>query len=250
MNTCSLHGYQTEQDRHSDHGAFPEQLLQELPGALAMWKAPLNILLCHHHPREIDLPAEDRSVAHNGDQLLVALERLGQPNWLVLHGHRHLPSVKYASSNTSTPIVFSAGSFAAGLHLRIQGRTANQFYLLDLENPGNHLRGRFEAWTWSQHEAEWRKGVATSALPASGGFGYRPEPAEAARTVARLVPEHTAGSLSWREVEEKVPDLRFLLPEERVALLELLRTRHDIEWESPNESPTVDSGFLRLGRTQ
>ena len=250
VNTCSLHGYQTEHDRHSDHGSFPEQLLQELPDALSGWNAPLNILLCHHHPKEIDLPAEDRSVAPNGDQLLAALGQLGQPNWLVLHGHRHLPSVRYASSSASTPIVFSAGSFAANLHLRIQGRTANQFYLLDLENPGNELRGRYEAWTWNQHESDWHKGQATSALPASGGFGYRPEPAQAARTVAALVPARASGSLLWRDVEDNLPDLRFLLVEDRVALLDLLRDKHDIDWESPNERPTVDPGFLRLGRAR
>lgn len=250
VNTCSLHGYRTEQDRHSDHGFFPEQLLQELPTALSTWDAPLNILLCHHHPQEIDLPAEDRSVAPNGDQLLAILGKIGQPNWLVLHGHRHLPAVRYASSGASTPVVFSAGSFAANLHLSIQTRAANQFYLLDLENPGNQLRGRYEAWTWSPHEAVWRSGEATSALPASGGFGFRPEASIAARTVADLVPARTAGSLSWRDVEDKIPDLRFLLAEERVALLELLRTGYGIEWESPNGRPTVDSGFLRLGRTQ
>ncbi|WP_430699141.1 metallophosphoesterase family protein [Rubrivivax gelatinosus] len=247
-NTCALHGYSTETDRQSDHGAFSEQLLHEIPTAIEAWRAPLNILLCHHHPREIDLPGEDRSVARDGERLLATLERLGQPNWLVLHGHRHLPSVKYASSNASSPIIFSAGSFAASLHLRIQGRTANQFYIIDIENTDAQLRGRFEAWTWSQHEAEWRRGEDTSALPASGGFGYRPYLAHAAQVIASLVPARMDGTISWRDIETRAPDLRFLLIDDRSPLLDLLRANHGIEWESPNGRPMVGSGFLRLGR--
>jgi predicted phosphodiesterase len=249
VNTCSLHGYQTEQDRQSDHGIFPEQLLQDLPEALSDWNAPLNVLLCHHHPKEIDLPAEDKSVAINGEQLLDKLSQIGQPNWLVLHGHRHLPAVKYASSSGTAPVIFSAGSFSANLHLRIQGRTQNQFYVLDLENQGNELRGRYEAWTWSAHEGEWRRGEATPALPAFGGFGFRPNPAHAARTIAALVPARTAGSITWLQIEEQVPDFRFLLPEERVAVLDILHTDHGIEWETQSMRPGVDSAYLRLGRT-
>ena len=249
VNTCSLHGYETEQERQSDHGMFPEQLLQDLPDVLSAWNAPLNVLLCHHHPKEIDLPAEDRSVASNGEQLLDKLSQLGHPNWLVLHGHRHLPAVRYASSSATAPVVFSAGSFSANLHLRIQGRTQNQFYVIDLENSENRLRGRYEAWTWSPYEGEWRRGEATTALPASGGFGFRPDPVGAARTVAGLVPPRVAGSLTWLQVEEQIPSFRFLLPEERVAVLDCLRVDHGIEWESLNNRPGVDSGLLRLGRT-
>lgn len=249
VNTCSLHGYQTERDRHLDHGLFPEQLFDDLPKVLTRWTAPINVLVCHHHPRDIDLPAEDRSVISNGEQLLRLLQDLGQPNWLVLHGHRHMPCVQYGSSAPTAPLIFSAGSFSANLHLRLQGRTANQFYVLHLENADNVLRGRYEAWTWDQHEGEWRKGEGTQALPATGGFGFRPVPADAARTVARLVPARSEGSITWQTVESQLPAFRFLLPDERRTILDILRADHGVAWESDNGRPGVAPRLLRLGRT-
>ena len=44
---------------------------------------------------EIELPPEDQSVIKNGQQLLAQLSSLAPPGWIVIHGHRHLPSVQY-----------------------------------------------------------------------------------------------------------------------------------------------------------
>jgi 3',5'-cyclic AMP phosphodiesterase CpdA len=248
VNTCSLHGYQTESDRQQDHGHIPEQLFEQLKDELAHWDAPINMVVCHHHPTEIDLPAEDRSVITNGGELIRLLESFAQRNWILVHGHRHLPHVGYATSNPLAPIVFSAGSFAASLHLRLQGRTANQFYLLELANVQGAIRGRFEAWTWDQYEGEWQKGEPTLALPAAGGFGFRPDPAQAASQIASIVPAHAQGVISWARVEDAFPDFQFMLPTDRTAILNILRSTYGIDWESLNGRASTQAELLKLGR--
>jgi hypothetical protein len=249
VNSCSLHGYETEKDRQLDHGFIPDEIFSQLPEDLA-GRPPveINILVCHHHPIEIELPAEDRSVITNGDQLVELLTRLSPPGWIVLHGHRHLPKLQYASAAANAPVVFSAGSLAANLHLGLQGRAANQFYILDLEGAGNGLRGRYEAWTWDQYEGEWRKGQDTLALPGQGGFGFRPEASVAAQTIAEVVPLHTRASVTWRVVEDHKPEFKYLLPQHRQPILDQLKAIHGIDWESDSLRVDVDPRLLRLGR--
>jgi len=249
VNTCSLHGYTTEADRQLDHGFVPEQLFSQLPADLkARGPAQINVLVCHHHPLEIDLPAEDRSVISNGQELVSLLTTLTPPSWMIIHGHRHLPNIRYASAVAHSPTVFSAGSFAANLHLQLQGRAANQFYLIDLENFSNDLRGSYEAWTWDQHEGEWLKGQNTRALPASGGFGYRSSANSLAQTIAELVPTRTDGPITWRFAEDRLAELRFLLPQDRREILDLLTANHQIDWETDSGRTNEDPQFLRLGR--
>jgi len=249
VNTCSLHGYASETERQHDHGSIPEEVFTSLPADLAARPAAeINMLLCHHHPLEIDLPGEDRSVIANGDQLIELLESISPPGWLVMHGHRHLPHLRYAGPTQRAPIIFSAGSLAANLHLSLQGRTANQFYTLELEGDSSGVRGRYEAWTWEQHEGEWRKGQDTSALPASGGFGYRPDPGAAASIIQATVPPHDEGTVTWRYIEEVHPEFKFLLTDDRRQILEYLVSRYQIDWESDSGRMSGNARLLRLGR--
>jgi hypothetical protein len=250
VNSCSLHGYQTEKERQLDHGAIPEQIFSQLPDDLASRSpAQINILVCHHHPVEIELPPEDKSVVTNGDQLIKLLSDLSPPNWMILHGHRHLPKVHYANSSATSPVIFSAGSLAANLHLGIQGRAANQFYVLDIESDsGAGIRGRYEAWTWDQYEGDWRKGEDTLALPGQGGFGYRPDPTVAASRIAQLLPAQPGTALTWHAIEDQECDFKYLLPQHRSPVLAQLETLHGIVWESDSDRSDVAARLLRLGR--
>lgn len=251
VNSCSLHGYATESARQLDHGFIPEEMLANLSEDLKSRPlANINLLVCHHHPIEIELPAEDRSVITNGDELISLLKNMSPPGWLVVHGHRHLPKVHYASGDANSPTIFSAGSLAANLHLGIQGRAANQFYVIDIEGSGSGLRGWYEAWTWDQHEGEWRKGQDTAAIAGQGGFGYRPDAIAAARDIARLVPKASGSAISWRKVEELVPDFKFLMPSQREPILRQLQDTHGIEWESDSFRNDADARHIRLGRRQ
>src|SRR6185437_1391540 len=134
----------------------PEPLFAQLPEELSKRpSAAVNILVCHHHPVEIELPSEDKSVITNGPELIDLLTKLAPPGWLILHGHRHLPCLKYAAASQNAPVIFSAGSLSANLHLNIQGRAANQFYSLEVEGTRTGVMGRYDAWTWDQHEGDW-----------------------------------------------------------------------------------------------
>lgn len=249
INTCSLHGYQNESDRQSDHGFIPDEVFSLLPDDLASRPhANMSILVCHHHPVEVDLPGEDKSIISNGEQLVELLTKLPSPAWMIVHGHRHLPKVHYASSAPNSPVIFSAGSLAASLHLSLQGRTANQFYLLEFEDDLSNMRGRYDAWTWDQNEGEWRTGQDTPAMPAAGGFGFRASPAETAAKIAGLVPPYSEGTITWRFAENSNPDLRYLLPTQRQAILDCLAGSHGIDWESGSKRSDVDARLLSLGR--
>jgi len=248
-NTCSLHGYATEADRQLDHGSIPEELISRLPQDLAdREERSLNFFVCHHHPVEIDVPAEDQSVIDNGTILVAMLEDLSPPPWVVIHGHRHLPGLRYATASPASPVIFSAGSLAANLHMRLQGRTANQFYLLEVEHADGLTLGRYRAWTWDQHEGEWLEGQDTRALSSTGGFGYRPDVVAAAATIAPLVPDHAQGAITWGEVEAALPKIRFVIEEEKRMIVEALSS-HGVQWETDNGRLELASGRLRLGRT-
>lgn len=249
VNTCSLHGYTTPEDRHLDHGSIPEQLFDQLADDLSGRPAcALNILVCHHHPREIDLPPEDRSVIDNGDRLTALLETIGPSPWLILHGHRHLPSVAYASASPASPVIFSSGSLAVDLHLRLQGRTANQFYELAVFVEDGLTYGDYRAWTWDQNEGQWLEAEETRALPAAGGFGHRVDPLIIAAEVSEHVPPRDAGTIKWSDLEALVPRLRFVIRDHRKAVIELLKANHNIGWYSEGNRVDAPSSLLTIGR--
>src|SRR5207247_8648242 len=84
-----------------------------------------------------------------GAELLQLLSAGDYGEWLVIHGHKHLPKLSYAQGATAaTPVVFAAGSLCACLASRIQAVARNQFYILDFPLdlfPTVGLVGRFHA---------------------------------------------------------------------------------------------------------
>jgi len=248
INTCALHGYATQSERQSDHGMVPETVFRLLEEDLnSREEKRLNFLICHHHPVEMNLPPEDRSVIGNGDALIDLLEQCGSHRWVIFHGHRHLPGIRYAGNSQHGPIVFSAGSMAANLHLNIQGRTANQFYEVGVKNEEGLTLGRFKTRTWDQDRGLWMLGQDTNALPSIGGFGYRHSGGDV-KDVAERVPEHQNGPITWKAIEDEIPLMAHVTLDDRNLILEELRSSYHVEWESDNGRTDVPPGGLRLGR--
>jgi len=108
----------------------------------------------------------------------------------VIHGHKHFASLFSAqSAGYNPPLIFSAGSFSAKLYPKIENRTANQFYILDIDInktiQNEKLIGTFETHSWDVI-SNWHPSKSKN-LPHKGGFGSDIRPVEIVRTLNDLL---------------------------------------------------------------
>ena len=250
LNTCSYHGFTTPVDRMLDHGTVPDEVFTHLPERLSsLGPSAMNVLVCHHHPIEVEYPNADGSIISNADELMRLVDTLGGSNWLIIHGHRHMPSVRYSSAASGASVVFAAGSMAANLHLDLQGVAANQFYEIEITTEPGYMVGHYKTWTWDPREGSWQEGAETSAIGARGGFGYRPSNSEIAASIFGVLPPPGLGSATWAEIEQKIPPLRYMLRQQRQGVLDCLSKGYPATWESESGRSDVASTALRVGRT-
>jgi hypothetical protein len=156
--------------------------------------------------------------------------------WLVIHGHRHWPHITYAPGQSSSPVVFSAGSLSAILYDELQDKARNQFYIieLDLAAPGS-VRGRFRAWDWIS-DSGFQAAREESGLPASGGFGVRMGGDELAERIADIVTESGAPFIAWSELQQRIPGMEFVAPRDLKECARILENKHDLPVLSHNGS--------------
>lgn len=246
LNSSAFHGegryndmqrYEYEQGRISDFTlAMLKSELEKTP------PAPINVLLCHHHPHqhaELRLSADDLMLG--GAELLSLLGSGSHGRWLVVHGHKHHPKLEYASGGSSSPIVFAAGSLAAVLFRELQTATRNQFYILDL--PAAQIGtlgfvGRFTSWDWATGHG-WLPAGKGSGLPHSGGFGWRGDILLFAENVAAHV---QSVSMKWTDITTHFPLLNFVLPQDLIHLLNTLEETHRLTVEPMGELVPVIVG--------
>ena len=214
LNSAAYHGV----DDEWEHGRVSARTLTRLQQALVDSPNQLaNVLICHHHPFRLgDIDLDDYSEMKGGDALLALLGSGAFGRWLIIHGHRHWPSLSYAPGGATSPIVFAAGSFSAVLYPELGTRARNQFYILDLpisDYPamGLGLVGEFHAWDWSSNVG-WIPAHEGSGLPHRGGFGTRDGGDLIAAQIADQFTATTDPFLSWEDVCAQSPRVRFLLP--------------------------------------
>lgn len=221
LNTASLTGRKDEngKDEH-EHGSIEKITIDKIKESLSQAPARgTRVLVMHHHPVQlpsIDLKEDSR--ARNVERLLELLEHDG--SWLVIHGHKHRPWIHYSYGGGGSPVLFSAGSFAAPLDGVLAQSTKNQFYVLDLlpDADAHELQlgpaGRFRAWSHSPHEEEaWVKSGATDGIPARGGFGWRADPSRVARLIADYIVLHSRDQ-TWDDLLAHEPRLAYLTPQD------------------------------------
>ena len=99
---------------------------------------------------------------------------------------------------------------------KIGDRFSNQFHIVELESnldsPTTPLSGEIHTWNWSRAKKWARYNDPTKGLPPVCGFGY-------AGGIGYLTSETKAalGSrpfIDWSELLTKIPQLRFLTPEQ------------------------------------
>lgn len=220
LNTCAEHGIDHKRGsvRVETIDAL-EQALDDLP------TTPVNVLLCHHHPVQwTHLNRSDRDHMRLGEHLLRMLDTRARGRWVVVHGHRHIPTVGYVGESSSGPVRFSAGSVGCALLPDIGTAARNQFYMLtfdvsELEQLDLVGAGRFRAWDWVPTIGP-RPATRPelSGLPHHGGFGFRRDGHELASLCRRLAKERTTDRLRWSELVDRHPRWRYVAPVDLSAM--------------------------------
>jgi predicted phosphodiesterase len=227
LNSAAYHGYTSEWK----HGRISKRTIAHLEALLDdTAQDKINILVCHHHVYKIGaVDLEDYSEMQAGSALMQLLESAKYGHWLIIHGHRHWPSVTYASGSNSSPVVFSAGSLSAVLYDELTDKARNQFYILELDTPpaAGRVRGRFRAWDWVSDEG-FSPAQARSGLPHDGGFGSTRAGAELASDIRSAFDSLGQDFASWSEMIKLVPDLLYSTPNDMTVCIARLEHEHGL----------------------
>lgn len=230
LNSAAYHGGRADEIHH---GRITPLTLSRLAAELkSSAPAPVNIVLCHHHPHqfpEIGQADDTYGVMKNGQQLLDLLGSGSSGDWLVIHGHKHHARIAYAQGGNGSPTVMAAGSFSAVIYPELQSVARNQFYIIDLPIGSSlGMVGTIRAWDWSG-AAGWRPAERSSGLAAVTKFGCR----DTVQNLARKTNAFLTGkqSAEWGELVTAHPDIEFLLPEALDNLVNVLRSKYSIEVE-------------------
>jgi len=202
LNTSAFHGQGIEH-KHGKVGSTTIDEIVNFTQSTDYVDKSINILVCHHHPMKMDHVDEDvDSESMEGGELLI--RRLHEANagaWLIIHGHKHYPEITYSSATGRTPaIIFSAGSLSAQIYSKIESRTSNQFYILEVDLDCSLVEG-IPVGTFETYERvlsnRWRPSQAKN-LPARGGFGS----AETAQQVCKKIVDAITDECPFLEKEE------------------------------------------------
>lgn len=225
LNSAAFHGYHNEERRFAEfnHGRVSrhtvDQLFKDLSD-LDQSNIRHHLLLCHHHPQEVGPFAdfEATSVMRDAAYLLHKLETSGH-EWLIVHGHRHLPFLTYAGGSA---VVFSCGSFARLVGDLYNGTVGNQFYFIRLGTQSYctatdlDIAGTFESWNWVG--GDWVRAPQLRGLPPHGGFGFRGS-INSLSSLMKTAVERSGGTLTWPDLVKQTPALRHVTPVDLAKLL-------------------------------
>lgn len=221
INSSAFAGYKGKagEDEYK-HGRVSLELVSAIKAELEARK-PTNtrILIVHHHPVQLPLiDLNEASKIRDSELLLDALADDGR--WLVFHGHKHRPWIHYAPGGGGSAVLFSAGSFAAGLDGVLAQGVRNQFYVVEMLSEdaahaiGLGVAGTFRSWTLSPMEPDvWVPAGKTDGLPADGGFGWRVDPHRLARTLHDAAIAAKA-EVTWEALLGIEPRLPYVSPDD------------------------------------
>lgn len=225
LNSSAFHGIHSDHPdaakREYVHGRVSAKTIERLKAALSVQQKPkLNVLLVHHHVyKNQSIQEPDYSAMKNGEILVQTLEDLAQGPWIVVHGHQHLPDLFYSAGGSTSPVVFSSGSMS---RKPTGGGAINQFYHIHL--PVEHYAtigwqpcGIIKSWQWADHLG-WTPTVfntlapSLTKIPHGCGFGCRKQPHIWADEIKKEIDASVAKRLTWNELTEKLPALRYVMP--------------------------------------
>jgi 3',5'-cyclic AMP phosphodiesterase CpdA len=233
LDSCFHHDATEEEHQR---GRIQEPALDYLKRELAATGdgVRVNVLLCHHHPMpHTELDPDDRSVMHGGDRLIDVLDRDRYGRWLIVHGHKHFPWLRYAGGSSVSPVLLSAGSASVSLYEPLNTQVRNQIHLVEFDTACSdavqlHLAGTFRSWTWAAGSGWMPSASGTDGLPGRGGFGYRADPADLARQIYDQHASMKRKTLRGVELLATEPRLEYLAPLDLECLAQTLRRDHGV----------------------
>lgn len=216
LNSSAYHGYE---DEHK-HGRIPQETALQIEQYIKkdqFKEKGINFLICHHHPYKMDhiTDGDDYESMDGGDRLGNILTESSKGPWIIIHGHKHIPQIRYApSTSMASPIVFSAGSFSAKLYPELLEKTKNQFYVIDIDlkktQQTGRATGKFETYEWSISSG-WRASESPF-LPAKGGFGSSKPPYELAMEVVEHLNKINENYLNELDLSPFYEHLNYFTP--------------------------------------
>lgn len=171
----------------------------------------IRVAMCHHHPHQhsgVDLL--DTELMELGDKFLTLLEQYKFS--ILIHGHKHHPSLEYAKGGYDSTAVFAAGSFSKTTSRDPVNRPRNLFHIISFEeNIGGHTRGTIQSWQFHLLSGWTPSAEALTQFPSLTGFGYRGLLSELATKVNSMI---TGAYISWQEFLQKIPEAKHLIPKD------------------------------------
>ena len=226
LNTSAYHGSESDE---INHGRVSQRTIAAIERELRNFPkvADINILLCHHHVRQLKglwgtIP--DTDFMMKGSELLNMLTRCTASPWLVLHGHRHVPNLEHSIDPSF--VIVGASSFSK----QIQGRL-NQFHMLDVDvdyGVPQPLRGTITTWSWNATGRWQQQSISNDdeGFPPNCGFGSVFAPRTLATEIENAF-EQDQDYIQWQDLVKRIPDLEFMTPD-NFRLLEEVLQQHGI----------------------
>lgn len=243
LNSSAFHGYASDAEKPpNEHlcGKVSPLTLEAIRTELQSHPTRLNILLVHHHLSRHPWIEDANSYMVGGDKLVEALKETGR-QWLVVHGHQHVPRLSYADGTPLAPVVLSAGSVAAKTY-PVQGvHPRNQIHHIcvdvsAMDASGAELLGTVTSWTWAVGIG-WRPASADGGLPSVCGFGYRPVALELRDRLVAQTKASPNGVQRWSEIVAKEPKLKYITHEDLRQVLRMVETAGvTVDWDR-NDAP-------------
>ena len=169
--------------------------------------------------------------------------------WLLVHGHLHLPALRYADGDFFAPVVFSAGAAGAAPY-PVLGEIVprNQFYIAELHPPegvpGAQMRGVVHSWDWAPTSG-WIPSRSASGMPHESGFGARPDLPKLANEIAVDIGSIAQKQTTWHDLKSRFPDLSYLLAKDCKDLIGICKSQHNIESLEQPATGTVELLSMR-----
>lgn len=217
-----------------NRGVFSSDMQQQVLSALKGLDAKLNVAILHHHPLEHQHKSflqDTYGPMQRGSELielLASLPNLGR--WFVVHGHKHLPQLVTAATDTSNgPFMLCAGSASAVLWHPVNTVARNQVHLVELTDEASafegSLRGTVRSWSWGFGMGWTRASGAGIELPYLTGFGSSDDFRIAGKAVMDVIGADAKPHWSWVDIVSSVPNLPYMSPRDQAFLLEYLCDR-------------------------
>jgi hypothetical protein len=172
----------------------------------------------------------------NGQALVRRLSELSTAPWIIVHGHQHYPDLFYATGDSRSPVVLSAGSMSRRLTGALSQRALNQIYHVEL--PVTHYAsigwrpcGIIRSWHWTDKIGWNRTSFArpeNALVPFGAGFGCRKNPETWADEINTEFMQAATTHLEWSALLGRFRELQYVLPADLRAIIELLRSKYSI----------------------